>query len=479
MDKVGIMAVGAYIPYFYIDRSVIANAWNTKGLKGVRSAVNVDEDSVTMAVEAVRSCFQFVNKKEITGLFFASTSAPYEEKSHAGIIAAACDLPRKLYTADVMGALKGGTSAIKAAADAACTNAKAQSVVVASDMRNAYPKSQKEQLLGDAAAAYVIGRENLMATIDEYISISDEIIDVWRNTGEKFVNWAENRFIMDEGYMSSLTYAVKELLDKVELQPSDFSKIILPAPDMRGYLKLAVSLGFTPEQVETPLLMEIGDCGTAQVMLILAAALEKAEPGDRLLVANYSNGADAMMVTVTDEILKLKNNTLIDKLLSRRRELKEYNRFLSFRKICPTVASVYNLHPSNAQTWREKDTFLRFKGSKCKKCGKEVFPANRVCHYCGAADDFELVDLSNRIAKVYTYTLDMLAGSEDDPIVGQVCANDENGVRYYNIMTDFDPEEIQVGMPLEFTFRKMNELGNFNNYYWKFRPIRIKEENDR
>ena len=90
-----------------------------------------------------------------------------------------------------------------------------------------------------------------------------------------------------------------------------------------------------------------------------------------------------------------------------------------------------------------------------------------------------MVDLSNRIAKVYTYTLDMLAGSEDDPIVGQVCANDENGVRYYNIMTDFDPEEIQVGMPLEFTFRKMNELGNFNNYYWKFRPIRIKEENDR
>lgn len=46
----------------------------------------------------------------------------------------------------------------------------------------------------------------------------------------------------------------------------------------------------------------------------------------------------------------------------------------------------------------------------------------------------------------------------------------EFGVRYYNIMTDFDPGEVAVGMKLEFTFRKMNELGNFKNYYWKFMP---------
>lgn len=37
MNKVGIMAAGAYIPYFYIDRDTIAGAWNKKGMRGVRS----------------------------------------------------------------------------------------------------------------------------------------------------------------------------------------------------------------------------------------------------------------------------------------------------------------------------------------------------------------------------------------------------------------------------------------------------------
>lgn len=475
MNKVGIMAAGAYIPYFYIDRDTIAGAWNKKGMRGVRSMKNDDEDSVTMAVEAARSCIRFVDHERITGVFFSSVSAPYEEKSHAGIVAAACDLPRTLNTADVMGSLRGGTGAVKLAADAACVNPKEQSLVIASDCRNAYPNSRKEQLLGDAAAAVIIGSENLIATIDEYVAVSDEIVDVWRNSGERFVNWGESRFILDEGYTRSLSFAVNELLSKIEMQPSDFDKVILPAPDLREYLRLAKRLGFSPEQVQDPLLLEVGDCGTAQVLLLLAAVLERARPGDRLLIANYANGADAMALTVTEEILKKRAVTSVEALLSARREFKEYSRFLSYREICPTVESVYNLKPSNAQTWREQDTFLRFKGSKCKRCKTEIFPANRVCHNCGSIDEYELVNLSDRTAAVYTFTLDELAGSDDDPVVGQVCANDEFGVRYYNTMTDFDPDEVAVGMELEFTFRKMNELGNFKNYYWKFMPVRVKE----
>ena len=32
------------------------------------------------------------------------------------------------------------------------------------------------------------------------------------------------------------------------MQPSDFDKVILPAPDLREYLRLAKRLGFSPEQ---------------------------------------------------------------------------------------------------------------------------------------------------------------------------------------------------------------------------------------
>lgn len=476
MSKVGIVSAGAYIPYYYIERNTIAKSWKKRGLKGIRSMANDDEDTVTMAVEAVRQSLERVDKDSVTGVIFASTSAPYGEKSHAGIIAAACDLPRRLFTADYASSLKGGTSAMKAAADAAFINSDEKIIVVASDSRNARPNSPKEQLLGDAAASVVIGAEGVLASIDEFVSVSDEIVDVWRNSDESFVNWGEGRFIGDEGYMKSLACVIEELLKKTQMKPSDFAKVILPTSDLKEYVKLAKKMGFLPEQIQDPLMLEVGDCGTAQVLLMLTAALENAKPGDRILLANYANGADALLLTVTEEIGRIKGRNTVDKLVQNRREFQEYSRFLSYKGLCPIEESVYNLKPSNSQTWREQATFIKLQGSKCRNCGTEIFPISKVCPECGATEDYELVALNNRKAKIYTFTLDELAGSVDDPVVGQICANDDQGVRYYNNLTDFEPGEVEVGMKLEFTFRKMNELGNFNNYYWKLRPVRIKED---
>ncbi len=473
MIKAGISSVGAYIPYYYISRDTIARAWKDRGMKGVRSMHNDDEDSVTMAVEAARNCLRLVDKKEVNGLYFASTTAPYEEKSHACLISTVCDLPGDVFSMDVLSSTKGGTAALKAAADSATANPGSVNLVVTADCREAMPKTPKEQILGDAAAALAVSTENVIATIDAFTSVSNEIVDVWRNSGEKFVRWGESRFILDEGYHRAMGAAIKAVLAKAELKPGDITKLIVSAPDFREHLKLAKKTGFAPEQIQDPLLLEVGDCGTAQTLLILADALETAKPGDKLLVANYGSGADAMVLTVTEEVSRLQeNHRTVRKLIADRREFTEYNRFLSYRKICPTTESVFNLRPSNAQTWREKDTFLRFKGSRCTKCGAEMFPANRICGKCGAVDEFERISFADRVCKVFTFTLDMLAGSSDDPVIGQICADDEKGVRYYNIATDFDPKEIQIGTELEFTFRKMNNLGNFVNYYWKFRPLR-------
>ena len=39
--------------------------------------------------------------------------------------------------------------------------------------------------------------------------------------------------------------------------------------------------------------------------MVLVAALEEAKPGDRILFANYGNGADAFVLQVTDQIEKI------------------------------------------------------------------------------------------------------------------------------------------------------------------------------
>ena len=73
---------------------------------------------------------------------------------------------------------------------------------------------------------------------------------------------------------------------------------------------------------------------------------------------------------------------------------------------------------------------------------------------------------------MFTYSIDNLAGRADDPVVVQTVADDSEGIRYYLLMTDFNKTEIQIGMEVEFTFRRIYEGANFINYYWKCRPVR-------
>ena len=35
-----------------------------------------------------------------------------------------------------------------------------------------------------------------------------------------------------------------------------------------------------------------------------------------------------------------------------------------------------------------------------------------------------------------------------------------------------DPEKLEVGMDMEFTFRKFHEGSGFHNYSWKLQPVR-------
>jgi len=49
----------------------------------------------------------------------------------------------------------------------------------------------------------------------------------------------------------------------------------------------------------------LGNTGAAFAPMLLAAALETATPGGRLLVAGYGDGADAIALRMTDQLEKL------------------------------------------------------------------------------------------------------------------------------------------------------------------------------
>lgn len=86
---VGIVNCGAYVPYYRINRDEIAKVWGKGSVGGERSVANFDEDSITMAVAAGLDCVRDVNRFDVDGLYFASTTSPYKEKQASSLIAAA------------------------------------------------------------------------------------------------------------------------------------------------------------------------------------------------------------------------------------------------------------------------------------------------------------------------------------------------------------------------------------------------------
>lgn len=475
--KKGIKSIGAYLPYRYLSRATLGKIWG-KGGKGEKSVADVDEDSVTMAVEAAMGCFRFFDRKDIDGLYFASTTGPYAEKLHSSLISVACDLDdATVFTSDFAAGTRCGTNALRAAFDAACARENSNILVTAADTRNGYPKSAQEAGFGDGAAAVVVGSgEDVLAQIDYITSINEEINDYWRNSGEPYTLHAEGRFCDESGYLREIKLVLKKAFAETGLTPGAFDKIILVGQNAKLLAKAAAKNGLPQEKLVDCLLGSVGDTGAAQALLGLVNALESAAPGEKLLLIDYGNGATVVMLTVTEAIARLGGKRQIARYLENREELTSYGRFLSWRGIAPAEpGGAFKLPASTAQTWREQRINLRLHGSVCKKCGAALYPISRVCDNCGSLDEYEEFAAAGQVCKLFTFSIDQYAGRSDDPLLIQAVAEVDNGARVYTIMTDFNQPEVKVGMDVEFTFRRMHELGNFPNYFWKLRPLRREE----
>jgi uncharacterized OB-fold protein len=233
-------------------------------------------------------------------------------------------------------------------------------------------------------------------------------------------------------------------------------------------------LGFDKAQVVDPLLGNVGDCGAAHPLMLLVSALETAKPGDTILLAAYGNGAEAFLFKATEEIRNLKSRRGIKGWLNSKLPLATYEKYLSYRGILEAQpGDPFRLLPSATAYWRDVSTILRFHGSKCRNCGTLAYPIQRVCYTCRTKDSFDEVRLSDKKAKVFTFSLDNLAGRSDDPVVVQsVVESEVDQARIYCMMTDCQPKEVRVGMSVEFTFRRIYEGAGFQNYFWKCRPVR-------
>ena len=481
---VGIVSYGAYIPLHRMPREIFQKAWGGGRMPGERSVCNFDEDSVTMAMEAAVDCLRGVDSSKVDGLFFATTTATYTERLGASILATALDLRRDIRTLDITDTIRAGTSAVAAAADVVKAGSASNVLVTSGEHRMAACAGDFEMALGDGAAALLIGDKNPVATIEGSYHISDEFSGIWRSDGDDFIRAWEDRMVYDKGYSDMLPEAMKGLMKKYKAEPGDFAKVVYNTTlEARRHAQVAKSLKFEPEQVQDPLFTTVGNTGATQPLMVLVAALEDAKPGDKILWACYGNGADAFILQVTDQIKKLKKRRGVKKHLEAKKLMDNNDRYLRWRKLVPLErARRSEQSPVSISTLkRDSKIALALYGVKCKNCGTPqysqggsygYFTPLRVCVDCQAVDQMEPYKFSDKNGKIFTYTEDSLADSNDPPTTVTVVDFDGGGRAIFD-MTDRGGQEIKVGMEVEMTFRKLYTDRGVHNYFWKTRPIRF------
>jgi len=478
----GITSYGAYVPLYRINRMTIYSAlgWLNPAslLPGEKAVANYDEDSLTMAVASAMDCLSGLEREEIDGLFYATTTTPYKERQNAGIIATALDLPPEIRTSDFTTSIKSGTGALISAYDAVTSGSAKNVMVCASDCRLGKPGGFQEEIYGDGAAALLLGDSGVIASVEGTHSVSYDFVDTWRATEDRYNRAWEDRWVRDEGYGKFISEAISGLLQKYNLTPQDFAKVVYPCLYVRAHADIGKKLGFEPAQIQDHMFTSIGNTGTAYTLMILVAALEDAKPGDKILVASYGNGSDALYLQVTDEIEKARNRRGIKGHLASKKDLGSYEKYATFREILDidTGGRGEEIAATQLSTlWRERRMILGLCGSKCKRCGTPLYPSQEICANpkCGAINEMEDYRFSDKKGRLFTYTGDVLAFSPSPPaIYGMV--DFEGGGRWLFDLNDCDLDSLEVGMPVEMSFRRKyhDASRGIHAYYWKATPVR-------
>jgi uncharacterized OB-fold protein len=392
-------------------------------------------------------------------------------------VATALDLRSNIRTADFSNSVKAGTAALDAAANVVKAGEAKSIMVTAADTRLGEGAGFAEQLFGDGAAALLLGDTGVIASLEGTYSVSYDFMDQWRADTDRFERGWEDRWIRDEGYSKFVPEAISGLMKKYNLTPKDFAKVAYSCLYPRPHADIGKRLGFEPGQIQDPLFTTVGNTGAAYPLMILVAALEDAKPGDKILLASYGNGSDAMFFEVTEEIEKVRDRKGIKKHLAPKKDLASYDKYIRFRKMIPIEAEMGGRSDLAATPvsalWRGRRRVLALVGSKCKHCGTPQYPPQRVCVKCGTYDEMEDYEFSNKKARIFTYTGDNLAFSADPPQVYAMVQFEEGGRSLFDV-TDCTLEELKVDMPVEMSFRKQyfDEVRGIHNYWWKAAPPR-------
>ncbi len=341
---VGVVGYGVYLPRYRIKVDRIAEEWGMspetikRGLLLEEKTVPApDEDTITISVEASKYALKRANidPKQIGAIYIGSESHPYAVKPSGTVVAEALGIVPHVHTADYEFACKAGTEGLWVAYNLVKTGEIDYALAIGADTSQGAPGDALEYAASAGGAAFIIGREGVVAEIIATHSYTTDTPDFWRKEGEAYPQHG-GRFTGEPAYFKHIIGATKEILEKTNLTAKDFSHVIFHMPNGKFPLTVGKKLGFSKEQIETGWIVKwMGNTYSGSSPTGFCAVLDVAKAGDLILLVSFGSGAgsDAFVFKVTERIEEVKDKApSVKEMLFNNRIYIDYGTYAKFRK---------------------------------------------------------------------------------------------------------------------------------------------------
>ena len=299
MNK-SVISYGVYLPYLRIKRDEYISALGScSAAIKEKTVMDIDEDVITMAIEAARDAVAEIDVAKIGAVALASANFPYAEKIMAGTVIEALGLNNNILTCQHGNSSLAGTEAFLSAMGMLEQTDQKYALVVVSDAPTAAAAVDLEHGFGAGACAFVLAKDEPGLELECVSAQAGEAMGLcYRLPGETGIRDIGVKTYANQVYNETVKGAVLGLMRKMQLEPGDYSHLVLHQNDAKTAFALARQIGFSEEQQKQGQLFSlVGDTGACSVMLGLCNVLDRAINGDRIMICSYGSGAGSHAIS--------------------------------------------------------------------------------------------------------------------------------------------------------------------------------------
>ncbi len=486
--SIGIVGYGVYVPIQRIRTELIVKAREAKRkdlpdfLQKVRDGLllrykaiaGADEDAITIASEAAHNAIKMagLDPCRIGAVAVGSESKPYAVGTIARHVASFTGVGNRVYVADLEGACNSGMQAVSFLEGQIAEGKIDYGLAIGTDVAQAPQGDPLEYACGAGAGAFVLGKDHIVASIEDSAAYSSLTMDFWRREGMPYPSHFGRTTV--DAYMRQVIGAIEHLLSKhPDLKLSDFDYLTFHQPS--GYMPLKVCktlsqdgienledhdvesrIRLTPEFVEEKVkpwlrVLDTGNTYAASTPIAVCDILDHALPGENILAVSYGSGAYAIAtwLKVQEGILSKRGRTpTVEQYVARKREIRLETYQDHLRQMLRNVKRRISQPRIIGEITPLGDRHMT--ATLCHGCERVFYPARDTCLEWECKGPLE--------QRQFPVSAKLLSFKKL-PLQRRLTSNFEFISRGKALIVDSAPSELSNGAMLEVVIRKLDDEG--------------------